>query len=64
KLDILGTTNPDATVMVNGVSVTVRSDGRFFTQITLEPGVNTITILATSRYGKTTTMLRKVGLQQ
>ena len=64
KLDILGTTNPDATVMVNGISVTVRSDGRFFTQITLEPGVNTITILATSRYGKTTTVVRKVGLQQ
>ena len=64
KLDILGTTNPDATLMVNGISVTVRSDGRFFTQITLEPGVNTITILATSRYGKTTTVVRKVGLQQ
>ncbi len=64
KLDILGTTNPDATVMVNGVSVTVRSDGRFFTQITVEPGVNTITILATSRYGKTTMITRKVGLQQ
>ncbi len=64
KLDILGTTNPDATVIVNGISVTVRSDGNFFTQITVEPGVNTITILATSRYGKTTTVTRKVGLQQ
>lgn len=64
KLDILGTTNPDATITVNGVSVTVRSDGRFFTQINLEPGVNTITILATSRFGKTTTVVRKVGLQQ
>jgi len=64
KLDIFGTTNPDATITVNGVSVTVRSDGRFFTQITVEPGVNTITILATSRFGKTTTVTRKVGLQQ
>jgi cytoskeletal protein RodZ len=64
KLDILGMTNPDATVTVNGVSVTVRSDGRFFTQITLDPGVNTITTLATSRFGKTTTIIRKVGLQQ
>ncbi len=64
KLDIFGTTNPDATITVNGVSVTVRSDGRFFTQITAEPGVNTITIVATSRFGKTTTVVRKVGLQQ
>ena len=31
KLDILGTTNPDATVIVNGISVTVRSDGIFYT---------------------------------
>lgn len=64
KLDILGSTNPDATVTVNGVSVTVRSDGRFFTQVIAEPGVNTITILATSRFGKTTTVIRKVGFQQ
>jgi cytoskeletal protein RodZ len=64
KLDILGTTNPDATVTVNGASVTVRSDGRFFTQILVEPGVNTITILATSRFGKITTIVRKVGFQQ
>jgi len=64
KLDVLGTTNPDATVTVNGASVTVRSDGRFFTQILVEPGVNTLTILATSRFGKTTTVVRKVGFQQ
>jgi len=64
KLDIFGTTNPDATVTVNGVNVTVRSDGRFFTQINLDLGVNTITILATSRFGKTTTVVRKVGFQQ
>jgi len=64
KLDILGSTNPDATVTVNGVSVTVRSDGRFFTQVNVEPGINTINILATSRFGKTTTVVRKVGLQQ
>ncbi len=64
KLDILGTTNPDATVTVNGVSVTVRSGGQFFTQVTVEPGVNTITILATSRFGKTTTVTRNVGFQQ
>lgn len=64
KLDIFGSTNPDATVMVNGLSVTVRSDGQFFTQINLDPGVNTITVLATSRFGKTTTVVRKVGFQQ
>lgn len=64
KLDILGTTDPDATIMVNGLTVTVRSDGQFFTQISLDPGVNTITTVATSRFGKTQTDVRKVGFQQ
>jgi len=64
KIDVLGTTSPDATVTVNGVSVLVRSDGKFFDQVSLEPGVNTITITATSRFGKSTTVVRKVGLKQ
>ena len=64
KVDILGKTSPDATVTVNGVSVLVRSDGNFFDQVSLDPGVNTITITATSRFGKSTTVVRKVGLKQ
>lgn len=63
RVDVFGTTDPDATVTVNGVSVLVRGDGKFFDQVTLEPGVNKITIVATSRFGKTTTIIREVGLQ-
>jgi cytoskeletal protein RodZ len=64
KVDVLGNTAPDATVTVNGVSVLVRSDGKFFDQVSLDPGVNTFIITATSRYGKTTTVTRKIGLKQ
>ncbi|MFH0750115.1 MAG: helix-turn-helix domain-containing protein [Candidatus Gottesmanbacteria bacterium] len=64
KLDVFGETTIDATVTVNGMSVTVRSDGKFFTQVSLDPGVNTITVVSTSRFGKTKTEVRKVGLQQ
>jgi len=64
KIDVLGRTNADATVAVNGTSAVVRSDGSFFEQVTLEPGVNTITVTAMSRYGKSTTIVRKVGLKQ
>jgi len=64
KVDVLGKTSPDATVTVNGVSVLVRSDGNFFDQVSLDPGVNTITITATSRFGKSTTVTRKVGLKR
>lgn len=64
RIDVLGQTDSDATVTINGVSVLVRSDGKFFDQVTLEPGVNTITIVATSRLGKTVTVTREVGLTQ
>jgi len=63
RIEVIGKTDPDATVTVNGVGVLVRSDGRFFDHISLEPGVNSITIVATSRFGKTITVTRDVGYQ-
>lgn len=63
KIDVLGQTDTDATVTVNGTSVLVRSDGKFFEQVTLEPGVNTITISTTSRFGKSAAVTRKITYQ-
>jgi len=62
RIDILGKTDPDATVTVQGVSALVRGDGKFFDQVNLDPGVNIITIIATSRFGKSTSVTREVGL--
>ncbi len=63
RIDVLGSTDPDATVTVNGINIVVRSDGKFFDQISLESGVNKITVVATSRYGKSSTVERDIGLQ-
>jgi cytoskeletal protein RodZ len=63
RIDVLGKTDPDATMTINGVSVIVRSDGRFFDQVTLVPGINKITVSATSRYGKSLTVIREVAQQ-
>ncbi|MEK7544124.1 MAG: helix-turn-helix domain-containing protein [Patescibacteria group bacterium] len=60
KVEVLGVTDSDATVTVNGISVLVRGDGKFFDQVTLEPGNNTIIVIATSRYGKSSTVTRTV----
>lgn len=64
KVDVMGKTDNDATVTINGTTTLVRGDGRFFDQVTLEPGVNSITVVATSRFGKISTVLLKVGFQQ
>lgn len=63
RVDVLGRTDADSTVTVNGVSVLVRGDGKFFDQVSLDPGVNKITVTAQSRFGKATTIVREVGLQ-
>ena len=58
-----GKTDTDATVVINGVSTIVRDDGRFYDQVAINPGVNKLTIMATSRFGKSTTVKREVGYQ-
>lgn len=63
KIEVLGSTDPDATVTINGFSVFVRSDGTFFGQVSLEPGNNVITVITTSRFGKSTTVTRSVTYQ-
>lgn len=63
RVVVEGKTQPDTTVLINGVSTIVRDDGRFYEQIAVEPGVNKIIITATSRFGKVTTIVREVGYQ-
>ena len=55
-------TSKPVTVTVNGASVAVNSDGSFSKEITLVNGSNTITVVATDKAGKTTTVTRKVTL--
>lgn len=63
RIDVLGKTEPDATVTINGVSVLVRGDGKFFDQVNLDQGVNKLTVVATSRLGKTTVKVLEIGLK-
>lgn len=63
RVVVEGQTDADATVTINGVSTIVRDDGKFYDRVPVELGVNTITIISTSRFGKTTTETREVGYQ-
>ena len=64
RMDVIGATDPDATVSINSIGVLVRSDGKFFDQVQLFPGKNSVTVSATSRYGKTTTVVREVTVEE
>jgi cytoskeleton protein RodZ len=63
RVNVMGETDPDATVMINSVGALVRSDGKFFDSVPLFPGSNIITIISTSRFGKTRTVTRTVLLE-
>lgn len=52
KITILGRTDPDTIVTVNGQELKVQVDGSFSQEVTLIGGVNTYTIIATNKLGK------------
>ena len=64
RIAVEGKTESDATVLINGISTIVRDDGRFYELVPLDPGSNKITITATSRFGKATTIERVVTLTE
>lgn len=52
KIEIKGISDEDAVVSVNNVKIALNPKGGFSTAIRLVPGVNTISIESTSKYGK------------
>lgn len=60
ELEVLGKTDIDATVLVNGELATVDESGRFTTKIEVFKGETTLTISAKNRRGKETTVTRKI----
>ncbi|HCM37971.1 MAG: hypothetical protein UV61_C0006G0107 [Candidatus Gottesmanbacteria bacterium GW2011_GWB1_43_11] len=59
-LPVFGRTDPDATVSINQEPILVKSDGRFYKDIPLTLGSNTLVIESTSRIGEKTTLIRRV----
>lgn len=60
SVEVSGLTDPEATITVNDQAVALEKGGRFLFRLSLTPGDNTITITATSKFGKTTTQTRTI----
>jgi cytoskeletal protein RodZ len=60
--EVIGRTDPEATILVNNQSLVLDKGGQFSVRLPLSPGDNTITVIATSKTGKTTSLTRKVTL--
>ena len=61
-LEISGTTDPEATISVNGHLVALDKGGTFFVRLPLTSGPNSINIVATSKSGKSTSLTRTITL--
>lgn len=59
-IEVRGMTDPEATISVNGNLVALDKGGNFSFRLPLGEGSNTITILATSKYGKVNSVTRTV----
>lgn len=59
-IPVSGTTDPNATVYVNTISVLVDENGEFKKTISVFPGKETITIKAVSRFGKENIVVRHI----
>lgn len=57
---IFGETDRDATLTVNNLPLIVSEDGKFYKDVELSPGVNTMVIEAISRVGEKTQVTRQV----
>ncbi|MET0458864.1 MAG: cadherin-like domain-containing protein [Ilumatobacteraceae bacterium] len=61
EIDVSGTADPAATVTVNGVPVTVNTDGTWALHVAdLAPGPNPVTVTATNVYGTANTLSANV----
>lgn len=63
-LAVTGTTDANASILVNDEAVTINQDGSFTKTLELFPGKTTITIKAVNRFGKETIMTRTVTVSE
>lgn len=64
KLEILGKTDKDSVLSINGKKVAIENDGTFKTYLSLTPGINQIIIESTSKFGKKRTIIRTVQFEE
>ena len=60
--EVSGSASPEASVSVNNQTTPINESGEFSTQLQLNPGTHIITVVATNRDGKTTTVQRQVNI--
>lgn len=64
QVEITGKTDPQATLSINGQVVTINENGSFEVKIPLQFGLNTLTVIATNKFKRQTTVTRNLRLEK
>ncbi|MBI4099573.1 helix-turn-helix domain-containing protein [Candidatus Microgenomates bacterium] len=64
RVEVVGKTDPEATVTINDQVVPVSENGSFAATVPLSPGLNTLIITTTNKYKHQTTLSRNVRLEK
>ncbi|MBP9716544.1 MAG: helix-turn-helix domain-containing protein [Candidatus Levybacteria bacterium] len=63
NIEVRGKTDPNGILMVENEQVTINSDGSFKKQITVFPGSTSLTFQVENKFGRTTTLERKINIK-
>lgn len=64
QIEVAGKSDPDATLSINDEPVQINQEGKFDIKVPLSPGLNTLTVVATNKFKKQSTVVRNVRLEQ
>lgn len=64
KIEISGKTDIDAVIAINNQKIALSTNGEFTTNLLLSPGINSIIIESTSKYGKKRTITRTIQVTE
>ncbi|MBI3558833.1 helix-turn-helix domain-containing protein [Candidatus Gottesmanbacteria bacterium] len=64
QTEITGKTDPEAKLTINDQPVIINENGSFNITIPLQPGLNTLTVIATNKFKRQTTVTRNLRLEK
>lgn len=64
RIEIVGKTDPEAGLTINNQPVAVNENGSFNITVPLQPGLNTLTVVATNKFKRQTTVIRNLRLEK
>lgn len=60
SIEVIGASEPESQIIINGEALAADSNGQFDKKINLKSGLNTITITAQKKYGRSNTVVKQI----